>query len=151
VLSSKKSFGYGKKSIVLLKNENELLPLKKSGLKIALIGALANDKTSPLGSWRIAADDESAVSVLGLQKYEGNKLSYVKGADVGRTQFVWETKINMTDKSGFPEAIAAAKQADVVIMVLGEHGLQSGEGRSRSDLGLPGYNRNCWKQSLKPT
>jgi beta-glucosidase len=49
-----------------------------------------------------------------------------------------ETKINMTDKSGFPEAIAAAKQADVVIMVLGEHGLQSGEGRSRSDLGLPG-------------
>jgi beta-glucosidase len=79
----------------------------------------------------IAADDESAVSVLeGLQKYEGNKLSYVKGADVsvGRTQFVWETK-NMTDKSGFPEAIAAAKQADVVIMVLGEHGLQSGEGR----------------------
>jgi beta-glucosidase len=44
---------------------------------------LANDKTSPLGSWRIAADDESAVSVLeGLQKYEGNKLSYVKGADV---------------------------------------------------------------------
>jgi beta-glucosidase len=82
----------------LIKNENELLPLKKSGLKIALIGALANDKTSPLGSWRIAADDESAVSVLeGLQKYEGNKLSYVKGADVsvGRTQFVWETKIYM--------------------------------------------------------
>jgi hypothetical protein len=37
------------------------------------------------------------------------------------------------------------------IMVLGEHGLQSGEGRSRSDLGLPEYNRNCWKQSLKPT
>jgi beta-glucosidase len=58
-----------------------------------------------------AADDESAVSVEGLQKYEGNKLNYVKGADVsvGRTQFVWETKINMTDKSGFPEAIAAAK------------------------------------------
>jgi beta-glucosidase len=50
-----------KKSIVLLKNENELLPLKKSGLKI--IGHW-HDKTSPLGSWRIAADDESAVSVL---------------------------------------------------------------------------------------
>jgi beta-glucosidase len=49
----------------------------------------------PLGSW-IAADDESAVSVLeGLQKYEGNKLSYVKGADVsvGRTQFVWKLKL----------------------------------------------------------
>jgi beta-glucosidase len=41
-----------------------LTPLKKSGQKITIIGALANDKTSPLGSWRIAADDNSAVSVL---------------------------------------------------------------------------------------
>ena len=130
-----------KKSIVLLKNEKELLPLKKSGQKIVVIGALANDKTSPLGSWRIAADDNSAVSLLeGLQKYKGNQLTYVKGADVsvGRTEFVWETKINMTDKSGFAEAVAAAKGADVVIMSLGEHGLQSGEGRSRTEIGLPG-------------
>lgn len=130
-----------KKSIVLLKNEKELLPLKKSGQKIALIGALANDKTSPLGSWRLAADENSAVSVLeGLQNYKGNQLTFAKGADVtiGRTQFIWETKINMTDKSGFAEAIAVAKQSDVVVMVLGEHGLQSGEGRSRTDIGLPG-------------
>ena len=130
-----------KKSIVLLKNEKELLPLKKSGQKIALIGALANDKTSPLGSWRIAADDNTAVSVLeGLQKYKDNQLTYSKGADVavGRTQFVWETKINTTDKSGFSDAIALAKQVDVVVMVLGEHGLQTGEGRSRTEIGLPG-------------
>jgi len=130
-----------KKSIVLLKNEKELLPLKKLGQKIALIGALANDKTSPLGSWRLAADENSAVSVLeGLQNYKGNQLTFAKGADVtiGRTQFIWETKINMTDKSGFAEAIAVAKQSDVVVMVLGEHGLQSGEGRSRTDIGLPG-------------
>jgi len=130
-----------KKSIVLLKNEKELLPLKKSGQKIALIGALANDKTSPLGSWRIAADDNTAVSVLeGLQQYKDNQLTYAKGADVavGRTQFIWETKINTTDKSGFAEAIALAKQVDVVVMVLGEHGLQTGEARSRTDLGLPG-------------
>ena len=61
-----------KKSIVLLKNETNLLPLKKSGQKIALIGALANDKNSPLGNWRLAADDHSAISVLeGLQKYKG--------------------------------------------------------------------------------
>jgi beta-glucosidase len=58
-------FGYGKKSIVLLKNENELLPLKKSGLKIAL-GHWQMIR-QPIGSWRIAADDESAVSVEGLQ------------------------------------------------------------------------------------
>ncbi|MEY3499257.1 MAG: hypothetical protein RL308_926 [Bacteroidota bacterium] len=130
-----------KKSIVLLKNEKELLPLKKSGQKIALIGALANDKTSPLGSWRIAADDNTAVSVLeGLQQYKDNQLTYAKGADVavGRTQFIWETKINTTDKSGFAEAIALAKQVDVVVMVLGEHGLQTGEARSRTDIGLPG-------------
>ncbi|WP_366184078.1 beta-glucosidase BglX [Flavobacterium ovatum] len=141
-----------KKSIVLLKNERELLPLKKSGQKIVVIGALANDKTSPLGSWRIAADDETAVSLLeGLQKYKGNNLSYVKGADVsvGRTQFVWETKINTTDKSGFAEAIKAAKGADVVIMSLGEHGLQSGEGRSRTDIGLPGVQQELLEEVYK--
>lgn len=130
-----------KKSIVLLKNDNNLLPLAKSGLKIGLIGALAADKTSPLGSWRIGADDETAISVLeGLQQYKGNVVSYAKGLDVtvGPTKFVSELIINTSDRSGFNEAIALAKQSDVVIMVLGEHGLQSGEGRSRTDLGLPG-------------
>ena len=141
-----------KKSIVLLKNENDLLPLKKSGLKIAVIGALANDKTSPLGSWRIAADDNSAVSVLeGLQNYKGNQIIYAKGADVsvGRTQFVWETKINTTDKSGFQEAIDVAKNADVVLMVLGEHGLQSGEGRSRTQIDLPGVQQELLEAIYK--
>lgn len=141
-----------KKSIVLLKNDGALLPLKKSEQKIAIIGALANDKTSPLGSWRIAADDDTAVSVLeGMQKYNGNQITYAKGADVavGRTQFVWETKINMTDKSGFAEAIAVAKQADVVVMVLGEHGLQSGEGRSRADIGLPGVQQELLEEVYK--
>ena len=141
-----------KKSIVLLKNQNDLLPLKKSGQKIALIGALANDKTSPLGSWRIAADENTAVSVLeGLENYKGNQLNYAKGADVsvGRTQFIWETKINTTDKSGFAEAIATAKQADIVVMVLGEHGLQSGEGRSRADIGLPGVQQELLEEIFK--
>jgi beta-glucosidase len=130
-----------KKSIVLLKNETNLLPLKKSGQKIALIGALANDKNSPLGNWRLAADDHSAISVLeGLQKYKGNQLTYAKGADVivGETRFAKEVKVNTTDKTGFEEAIANAKIANVVIMVLGENGFQSGEGRSRTDIGLPG-------------
>lgn len=130
-----------KKSIVLLKNESNLLPLKKSGQKIALIGALANDKNSPLGNWRLAADDNTAVSVLeGLQKYKGNQLTYAKGADVvtGETRFSKEVTVNTIDKSGFSEAIDVAKSADVVIMVLGENGYQSGEGRSRVDIGLPG-------------
>ena len=130
-----------KKSIVLLKNEKGILPLKKKGQKIALIGSLAADKNSPLGSWRIASDDNTAVSVLeGMQAYKGNSLVYSKGADVsvGAGSFTTEVKINTTDRSGFDEAINAAKESDVVVMVLGEHGFQSGEGRSRTDLGLPG-------------
>lgn len=130
-----------KKSIVLLKNEGNLLPLKKSGQKIALIGALANDKNSPLGSWRIASEDNTAVSVLeGMQKYKDNKLTYEKGSDltVGKTTFLDELVFNTTDKSGFEAAKNAAKNADVVVMVLGEHGFQSGEGRSRTNLDLPG-------------
>jgi beta-glucosidase len=135
------SLDIAKKSIVLLKNDNKLLPLKKEGQKIALIGALAADKNSPLGSWRIAAEDNTAVSVLeGFQAYKGNKLTFAKGADlsIGKTEFISEVKINTTDKSGFSEAIKAAKAADIVVMVLGEHGFQSGEGRSRVALTLPG-------------
>ncbi len=141
-----------KKSIVLLKNNDDLLPLKKSGLKIALIGGLANDKTSPLGSWRIGADDNTAVSVVeGLQKYTQNQITYSKGADVtvGRTQFVWETKINETDKSEFDAAIENAKKADIVVMVLGEHGLQTGEGRSRTDIDLPGVQQELLEAIYK--
>jgi len=141
-----------KKSIVLLKNDRELLPLKKSGQKIAVIGALANDKTSPLGSWRIGADDNTAISVIeGLNQYKGNEITYARGADVivGRTLFGFETKVNETDKSGFSESIAAAKKADVVLMVLGEHGLQTGEGRSRTELGLPGVQQELLEAIYK--
>lgn len=155
--TGKKEFHEGvldmaKKSIVLLKNENSLLPLKKQGQKIAVIGALANDKTSPLGSWRIGAEDNTAVSFLeGMANYKGNQIIYEKGADValGEPRFMLETKINTTDKSGFEKAIAAAKQADVVIMVLGEHGLQSGEGRSRSDITLPGVQQELLEAVYK--
>lgn len=141
-----------KKSIVLLKNENNLLPLKKEGQKIALIGALAADKNSPLGSWRIAAENNSAVSVLeGMQKYTGNKLVYKKGADVtiGESVFLYDAKINTTDKSGFNEAIIAAKKADIVVMVLGENGFQTGEARSRSNLNLPGVQQELLEEVYK--
>ncbi|WP_262732953.1 beta-glucosidase BglX [Gaetbulibacter sp. NE] len=141
-----------KKSIVLLKNENNVLPLKKEGQKIAVIGALANDKTSPLGSWRIGADDGTAVSVLeGLKAYSGNQVTYAKGADLvyGQTVFARELDINVSDKSGFAEAKQVAKQADVVIMVLGEHGFQSGEGRSRADIDLPGVQQELLEEIYK--
>lgn len=141
-----------KKSIVLLKNDNQLLPLKKSGLKLALIGALANDKNSPLGSWRIASDDNTAVSVLeGMQKYTKNQLSYEKGTDltVGETTFTAELVFNTKDTSGFEAAIELAKKSDVVVMVLGEHGFQTGEGRSRTDLNLPGNQQELLEAVFK--
>ncbi|MBF8148581.1 beta-glucosidase BglX [Winogradskyella sp. F6397] len=141
-----------KKSIVLLKNENQLLPLKKEGQKIALMGDLADDKSSPLGSWRIASDDETGVSVLeGMQAYKGNTLTYVRGAEVAteQTTFLKEVPLNTTDTSGFAEAVRVAKTVDVVVMVLGEYGFQSGEGRSRTDLQLPGVQQELLEAVYK--
>jgi beta-glucosidase len=141
-----------KKSIVLLKNETQLLPLKKEGQTIALIGGLAADNNSPLGSWRLASKDSTAVSVLeGMKRYKGNTLVFEKGADVNttETEFTREVKVNTSDKSGFPAAIAAAKKADVVVMVLGEHGFQSGEGRSRTELSLPGVQQELLEAVFK--
>ncbi|MDO3695362.1 beta-glucosidase BglX [Wenyingzhuangia sp. chi5] len=141
-----------KKSIVLLKNQNKILPLKKEGQKIALIGALASDKNSPLGSWRIAAENNTAVSVLeGMQQYKGNELLFEKGPDffIGESNFLQEVKINTTDKSGIKEAIETAKKADVVVMVLGENGFQSGEGRSRTELDLPAIQQELLEEVYK--
>lgn len=137
----KAALDMAKKSIVLLKNKGNLLPLKKEKQKIAVIGALADDKNSPIGSWRAMGEENSAVSVLeGLSAYPENTIKYAKGADLtlGRTSVLFELKINETDKSGFTEAIELAKKSDLVIMVLGEHGFQTGEGRSRANLDLPG-------------
>ena len=146
------SLDMAKKSIVLLKNENQLLPLKKSGLQIAVIGELAADKSSPLGSWRIASDDNTAVSVLeGLHAYPANKITYASGPKVflGNPQFVTELKINTSDRTGIKNAVKAARNKDVVIMVLGEHGFQTGEGRSRTDLQLPGLQQELLEAVYK--
>jgi len=141
-----------KKSIVLLKNDTNLLPLKKSGQKIVLLGSLAESKNSPLGSWRIAADSNTAVSVLeGMQQYKGNSLNYVKGLDLTTVEptFLTEVQYNTTNKSGFEAAKNAAKDADVVVMVLGEHGFSSGEARSRTNLDLPGLQQEFLEEIYK--
>lgn len=131
-----------KKSIVLLKNEKDLLPLKKSGQRIALIGPLAADKNSPLGSWRLAAEDDSAISVLeGIQSlYQKAEIEHAQGVKLieGNGNFGQELKFNITDRTGFESAKKVAKKADVVVMVLGEYSYQTGEGRSQTKLGLPG-------------
>jgi len=144
-----------KKSIVLLKNENQLLPLKKENQTIALIGALANDDNSPLGNWRTNSDNNTAITVLeGMKAYPKNKLIYRKGADVnlndgGVVKFHEKVKINENDKSGFNSAKNAARNADIVVMVLGEDGFQSGEGRSRTKIDLPGVQQELLEEVYK--
>ena len=116
-----------KKSIVLLKNENKTLPLKRSQQKLAVIGSLADDKDTPLGNWRAAAVANSAVSVLeGLKKYTKN-ITFVKG--------VSPDSILGTEE--FNKAVNLAKNSSCVLMVLGESGRQTGEARSKADIGFP--------------
>ena len=142
-----------KHSIVLLKNEGNILPLKKNGQKIALIGPLADDKNSPLGNWRIAAENNSAVSVLeAMKEYKGNRLSHAMGVKLVNKVpdgFHEEVSINETDKTGISNAIRVARDADVVVMVLGEYGFQSGEGRSRTNLDLPGFQQELLEEVYK--
>ena len=140
-----------RKSIVLLKNETKLLPLSRGRQKVAVIGALAQDNNSPLGSWRISSDDSTAVTLKeGIDPY-GAEVTYAKGADLitGPATFLYNVPINETDKSGFNQAIRVARRSDVVVMVLGEHGFQSGEGRSRTKLDLPGVQQELLEAVYK--
>ncbi|MCG2717066.1 MAG: beta-glucosidase BglX [Candidatus Marinimicrobia bacterium] len=120
-----------RESIVLLKNEKSVLPLNRKKLNsIALIGPLANDKDSPLGTWRCQGRQEDVVTVYeGLKNKFGDdvKIIYVKGCDVKNNSC-----------SGFDKAIKAVQKADVVVMVMGESADMSGEAASRADLNLPG-------------
>jgi beta-glucosidase len=131
-----------RKSIVLLKNENALLPLPKQDKKIAVIGSLANSKDIPLGSWRAKAIENRAVSLLeGIQNAVGeSNVTYAQGYRLteGRRNFRYELTIIEKDETGFAEAISTAKKADVVILALGEDCWQTGEGRSQADIGLKG-------------
>ncbi len=140
-----------KKSIVLLKNESNILPLNKNQQSIAVIGSLANDKNSPLGNWRLGSVDSTAVSFLeGFSKYNAN-YKYAKGTNlaIGKTAFGSDIEINETDTSEFVEAINLAKQSQMVIMVLGEHSHQSGEARSRTKIGLPGVQQQLLEAVYK--
>ncbi|RKD85023.1 beta-glucosidase BglX [Mangrovibacterium diazotrophicum] len=133
-----------KKSIVLLKNEAGLLPLKKEGQKIAVIGDLADDKDSPLGSWRAQAITGSAVSLLeGVENAVTDKSSVVFEQGpvfvANDPVFTQHLKYNETDPSGIDKAVELAKKMDVVVMALGENCFQTGEGRSQTDITLKGY------------
>jgi len=120
-----------KKSVVLLKNAGNILPLNKKYGKIALIGPLAKSKFDNLGFWNISWPDDSlrVVSLWdGMEKAVGReRLLYAKGCEV-----------EGENKGGFEEAVRVAKESDVVIVSVGERYDMSGEGNSRSNLHLPG-------------
>ena len=129
------------KSIVLLKNENQTLPLSKSVKTIAFIGPMVKEYKANMGFWSVELPDVNydkwVVSQWdGLQKKVGKntKLLYAKGCEV-----------DGNNKDGFAEAVANAKQADVVILSIGERRDMSGEAKSRSDLHLPGVQEDLVK------
>ena len=127
----------GKKSIVLLKNETlsngkPLLPLSKQTKKVALIGPLFKATTANHGFWSIAFPDDSTRII---SQYQGIKNKLDKSSTIF---YAKGCNINDNDKTGFVEAINAAKSADVVIMSLGEAADMSGEAKSKSNLQLPG-------------
>ena len=130
------------KSIVLLKNKNQLLPLNKENLKgktIALIGPFIKGVRDNLGFWSYTWPDDSARIISpydGIKNKAGNDVNivYAKGCN-----------INDTSLAGFVEAIELAKKADIVIMDVGEAPDWSGEAKSRSNIHLPGVQEQLVK------
>ena len=116
-------------AIVLLKNDGQLLPLGAQVRTVAVIGPLADDKTAALGSWPGRGDPRDAVTPLeGIKARAGSvSVVYAKGCGIADTA-----------SAGFVDAVAAAKQADMAMLVLGEAGDMSGEAASRANLDLPG-------------
>ncbi|UUF16105.1 MULTISPECIES: glycoside hydrolase family 3 N-terminal domain-containing protein [Flavobacterium] len=129
------------KSIVLLKNENQTLPISKSVKTIAFIGPMVKEYKANMGFWSVELPDVNydkwVVSQWdGLQNKVGKntKLLYAKGCD-----------ITGDNKDGFAEAVETAKQADVVILSIGERHDMSGEAKSRSNINLPGVQEDLVK------
>ncbi|MCU7549811.1 glycoside hydrolase family 3 C-terminal domain-containing protein [Chitinophagaceae bacterium LB-8] len=125
------------KSIVLLKNENNLLPLSKQVKSVALIGPLAKSEVDMKGFWSVEWQHDHLVSLYeGVQSKLGDQvqLLYAKGCE-----------IKDSVQTGFAEAVATAQKADVVIVAVGEAFNMSGEAKSRANIGLPGVQEELIK------
>ncbi|RZJ43244.1 MAG: beta-glucosidase, partial [Brevundimonas sp.] len=119
----------GRKSIVMLKNEGDLLPLPKTGKRIALIGPFGADKSDVFGPWSVFKDTALAVSLEeGLRAALGEDahLTVVKGSDV-------EAPL----AGGIEAAVLAAADADVVLLAIGESSEMSAESKSRTEITIP--------------
>ena len=150
----------GAESMVLLKNENQTLPLKKSST-IALIGPLANTSVNMAGTWSVATDQEKSKTVLdGLKSVVTDKdnILYAKGSNVDydlelekrATMFGKDIpRDDRTDKQLLDEALAIAKKADVIVATLGETAEFSGESSSRTNLEIPQAQKDLLNALLK--
>lgn len=132
------------KSIVLLKNDKQILPLSKETKTIAFIGPMVKPKRINHGFWAVDLKDVDSTYIVsqweGLQNKVGKKtkLLYARGCGV-----------EDMSKAGFQEAIDVANQADVVILSIGERWNMSGEAKSRSSLQLPGVQEDLIKELQK--
>jgi beta-glucosidase len=149
------------RSFVLLKNEQQLLPLKKSGT-IAVIGPLADSKRNMLGTWSVSGDWQQAVSVIdGIKTAVGNKANilYAKGANISddraftRRVNTLGMEIDTTEKRSaeelLNEAVQVAQEASVIIAVVGEAADMSGESASRAAIDIPESQQNLLKALAK--
>ncbi|WGM31978.1 Beta-xylosidase [Brevundimonas sp. NIBR11] len=121
------------KSIVLLKNEGDLLPLKSEGQKIALIGPFADDVDNVFGPWTIWGDENTRVSLetgFRAAMADPQDLSISRGSGVEEAL-----------AGGIDEAVQAALAADVVVLALGESSRMSGEAQSRTEIDIPAPQR----------
>ena len=118
-----------RKSMVLLKNEDNTLPFSKDIRNVAVVGPLGDSKKDMIGTWSAQGEPRHVITLL-----EGLK-NALPDADIN---YVKACEVTGNDKSGFDEALRAAENADVVIAAVGEKAMMSGEALSRMDIGLPG-------------
>lgn len=133
------------RSIVLLKNENQLLPLKKEA-KIALIGPLADSQRDMIGNWSAAGDYTKAVTLLEALKKRSVNVQYLPGAHYTADTTLYKRatqkqRLDAADTTDSQQMLAAAvelaKQSDIVLMALGESQGMTGEAASRSNISIP--------------
>lgn len=145
---------------VLLKNQNNILPLKKGGT-IAVVGPLADAKENMPGTWAVAAKFDKAVSLIeGLKSVVGDKakLVYAKGSNLD-ADAKFEERAGMFGKDFkrdtrsadeiIKEALDASKDADVIVAALGESAEMTGESSSRSNIEIPGVQQDLLKALVK--
>ena len=147
------------RSLVLLKNDQQLLPLKKAGT-IALVGPLADNQRNMLGTWSVSGDPSKSITVLnGIKSVAKDvHILYAKGANISDDSMLVKRTNTLgveiepesrTAVAMIDEAVAIANQADVVVAVLGEAADMSGESSSRSDISIPESQENLLKALVK--